>query len=152
MYICIQPPPLFASNRCCSGYLCGCSALLHYCSLISPSLHKHTHTHEHRSQQGLSLCHTSKSCVPYATVGSWQAGVSLLPVSWEPGSKANEGPSGTVLPAHSAVVAGARRSISWLTLTGCEFENDLHAFFFLQTDARLYHRIITRNNPQSQGI
>lgn len=128
-----------------------CTAALLLSHIPKPA-HTHTHTSTHRSQQGLSLCHTSKSCVPYATVGSWQAGVSLLPVSWEPGSKANEGPSGTVLPAHSAVVAGARRSISWLTLTGCEFENDLHAFFFLQTDARLYHRIITRNNPQSQGI
>lgn len=127
-----------------------CTAALLLSHFPKPA-HTHTHTSTHRSQQGLSLCHTSKSCVPYATVGSWQAGVSLLPVSWEPGSKANEGPSGTVLPAHSAVVAGARRSISWLTLTGCEFENDLHAFF-LQTDARLYHRIITRNNPQSQGI
>lgn len=127
-----------------------CTAALLLSHIPKPA-HTHTHTSTHRSQQGLSLCHTSKSCVPYATVGSWQAGVSLLPVSWEPGSKANEGPSGTVLPAHSAVVAGARRSISWLTLTGCEFENDLHAFF-LQTDARLYHRIITRNNPQSQGI
>lgn len=53
-----QLPFLFPSNRCCSGYLCGCSALL-----LS---HIPKPTHTHRSQQGLSLCHSSKSCAPYA--------------------------------------------------------------------------------------
>lgn len=99
----------------------------------------YAHTQTHRSQQGLSLCHTSKSCVPYATVGSWQAGVSSLPISWEAGSKANEGPSGTITHAHSGiVVAGICRRVrptEWM-----HFEK--FGMHFLKKDGRICHLVV----------
>lgn len=70
--------------------------VLHYCSLISPSLHTHT-----EANRGCH-CATVLSLVHHM-LGSWQAGISLLPVNKETGSKANEGPSGTILHGHSAV-------------------------------------------------
>lgn len=103
-----------------------------FCTTALSYPQAYTHTEANRGCQ----CATVLSLVHHM-LGSWQAEVSLLPVNRETGSKANEGPSGTILHAHSTV-AGVWWSLSWLT----DWLGKIFCMHFLKTVARIYHHVV----------